>query len=120
MSSSFLAGSVGTNPVVVRRLLSRLARAGFVHAQTGARGGVRLARPAVEITLDEIYRAVEQGEVLHLHHRPPNPQCPVGGNIEAALGPLFAAAELALEQELRRTSVADVVEALRQRCALPG
>ncbi|HEX8852924.1 MAG TPA: Rrf2 family transcriptional regulator, partial [Pyrinomonadaceae bacterium] len=58
VKSEYLACSVNTNPVVIRRILCALARAGLVTSQTGASGGSRLARPAAEITLREVYRAV--------------------------------------------------------------
>ncbi len=112
MTSDYIAGSVNTNPVVIRRLLALLARAGFVITQEGAKGGVRLARPAEAISLLEIYRAVESDGLFALHPQLPNPACPVGGRIQKALVPTFDAAEAAMLEELKTTSVADVVQRL--------
>ncbi len=112
MTSDYIAGSVNTNPVVIRRLLALLARAGFVITQEGAKGGVRLARPAEAISLLEIYRAVESDGLFALHPQLPNPACPVGGSIQKALVPTFDAAEAAMLEELKTTSVADVVQRL--------
>lgn len=109
LSSSFVAGSVDTHPVVVRRLLGQLRKAGLVVAKTGVRGGTRLARPPAAIRLSEIYHAVEVGNVLALHRHPPNPACPVGGNIGAVLSKVFAKAERAFEGVLAETTLADVV-----------
>ena len=85
MTSDYIAGSVNTNPVVIRRILALLARASLVRTQEGARGGTTLARPAEQIDLLAVYRAVEGGGLFALHPQPPNPACPVGCNIQAAL-----------------------------------
>src|SRR5437868_2497164 len=83
VKSERIAGSVNTNAVVVRRLISQLGHANLVSSQTGASGGTRLARPPQKINLAEVYKAVCCGEVFALHSRSPNQDCPVGRNIEA-------------------------------------
>ncbi|HEX8696251.1 MAG TPA: Rrf2 family transcriptional regulator [Longimicrobium sp.] len=108
VTSERIAGSVNTNPAVVRRILSMLARAGLTRSQLGTGGGALLARHAAEITLLEVYRAVEEGELFAMHHERPNPNCPVGRNIQAALEETVDAAQAALEAELARRTVADV------------
>ncbi len=85
MKSEYIAGSVNTNPVVIRRVLGQLGQAGIVSSQTGAFGGTRLAKQPSEISLCEIYKAVSCGEVFALHSKAPNKDCPIGANIEAAL-----------------------------------
>ncbi|HST88447.1 MAG TPA: Rrf2 family transcriptional regulator [Ktedonobacterales bacterium] len=114
-TSEYIAGSVNTNPVVIRRVLGGLRRAGLVRSQGGAGGGWRLARDAEAITLRDVYRAVEEDDqaVFPLHHRPPNPNCPVGRHIQRALAVHFAAATRALEDELARRTVADVLREVR-------
>lgn len=112
VTSEFLAGSVGTNPVVVRRLLGKLRQAGLVEVVAGSKGGARLALPPERIDLGTVYRAVESGEVLGLHPSPPNPACPVGKGIGEVLAALFGEAERALEQTLAKTTLADVEAAL--------
>jgi len=114
-TSEYIASSVNTNPVVIRRTLGGLRRAGLVRSQGGAGGGWRLARDAEAITLRDVYRAVEEEDeaVFPLHHRPPNPNCPVGRHIQRALAVHFAAATRALEDELARRTVADVLREVR-------
>jgi Rrf2 family protein len=85
LKSECIAGSVNTNAVVIRRVLSQLNQAGLVSSQTGASGGTRLAKPPDEISLCEIYKAVSCGEIFALHSKSPNQDCPVGKNIEAVL-----------------------------------
>ena len=113
MTSEWIAGSVNTNAVVIRRILAMLARAGLVASQEGAKGGTRLAMPAKNITLLAVYRAVEEGDLFASHPQPPNPNCPVGCHIQAALAPTLDAAEEAMAKSLAKTTVADVVGALR-------
>ncbi|MBV9772582.1 MAG: Rrf2 family transcriptional regulator [Gemmatimonadetes bacterium] len=108
VTSEYVAGSVNTNPSLVRRLLSQLTRAGLTTAQMGAGGGALLARPADRITLRDVYRAVDEGEIFAMHREQPNPACPVGRNIQSLLEARFDAATRALERELERTTIADV------------
>ena len=113
ITSEWIAGSVNTNAVVIHRILAMLARAGLVASQEGAKGGTRLAMPAKNITLLAVYRAVEEGDLFASHPQPPNPNCPVGCHIQAALAPTLDAAEEAMAKSLAKTTVADVVGAVR-------
>jgi Rrf2 family protein len=113
-TSEYVAESVKTNPVVVRRILGRLRRAGLVRIQAGPRGGARLARPAARLLLADVYRAVEEGHILGLHKNPPNPRCPVGRHIGAVLSRVFGEAEAALEATLRRRTLEDIVGGVRE------
>jgi len=112
-TSEWIAGSVNTNPVVVRRLLSALAKAGLVASTRGVNGGSTLARPPSGITLLDIHRAVAEDESPALHNQPPNPACLVGRNIQSVLVRVMGRAEAAREAVLATTSLADVVGALR-------
>lgn len=115
LTSEYIAGSVNTNPAVIRRLLSQLARAGLTTAQLGAGGGALLARPATQITLRDVYRAVDEGSLFAMHPQGPNPDCPVGRNIQASLETIMGDAERALEAELSSRTIADLVEDIRKR-----
>ncbi len=115
VSSQNMAWSVNTNPVVIRRLLVLLKRAGLVETETGAGGGSRIARPPDKITLYEIYDAVEGGSVFHYHYNAPNPECPVGANIQNVLQDSLEGAETALRRELESTSLADIARRIMAR-----
>ena len=82
MTSDFMAGSIGTNPVIIRKLLQKLKAAGLITVSRGT-GGVEVTRPLEEITFLDIYKAVESvpEEALFHFHENPNPLCPVGRNI---------------------------------------
>lgn len=107
-SSDLIASSVNTNPTLIRRLLSQLTKAGLTISQMGSGGGALLARPADQITLLDVFNAMDdEGEVFALHDRP-NPRCPVGRNINGVLKARIAKAEQALRDQLAQTSIADM------------
>lgn len=115
-TSDWIAGSVNTNPVVVRRILSALAKAGLVRSTRGSAGGSALARPPEAITLFDIHRAVDEEEPPSLHHQPPNPACPVGRGIQAVLVQVIERADAAREAVLAGIRLSDVVRALDAEC----
>lgn len=107
--SDQIAASANTNPTVVRRLLATLAAAGLTTAQLGPGGGALLAKRARDITLLDIYRVVDDGTLFALPSNAPDPACSVGRNIRPALAAHFDAATRAVERELARTTIADVL-----------
>jgi DNA-binding IscR family transcriptional regulator len=109
LTSDQVAASVNTNPVIIRRSLGELRRAGLVHVRYGAGAGWSLARPPGEIALLEVYDAVGQEPLFAMHRGEPNLECPVGRGIRPALGRVYGEIEQALRRELARTSVADVL-----------
>ncbi len=116
LTSEQVAASVNTNPVIIRRSLGDLRERGLVDVRHGAGAGWSLARPAKEITLLDVYDAVEREPLFALHRTEPNLECPVGLGIRPTLGRLYGVAERVLRQELERTSIADVLhETLRVR-----
>jgi DNA-binding IscR family transcriptional regulator len=114
LTSDFLGASVNTNPVVIRRIISRLRKAGLVDSQPGAGGGSMLARDPEHLTLQEVYEAVEAGDLFHLHYSEPNPYCPIGANIQTALKGTLEAAETSMLQSLAQTTVASIAEKLKE------
>jgi Rrf2 family protein len=113
VSSSFLASSVNTNPVIIRRLLLALQRAKLVETRKGPGFGSRLNRAPARINLAEIYHAVEREAPFVLPRKKANDDCPVGHGISSAMRSVFCSAQDALEQELARTTLASFVQAVR-------
>lgn len=107
-TSRDIAGSVATNPVVIRRLLAQLARAGIVESSHGAKGGFRLARPAAKVSLHDIYRAVEEG-AFFVQHEKRNEKCPLACRMQKILAGVFTRVESKVLPELKRTTLADIV-----------
>jgi Rrf2 family protein len=109
LTSEFIASSVNTHPVVIRRLLARLRAAGLVESQGGPGGGWQLVQAPKAITLRDVFRAVNSDDLFPMHASVPNPLCPVGSTIQAALGPRYDAARQALERDLGRTRISDLL-----------
>jgi Rrf2 family protein len=116
VTSSCLAGSVNTNPVIIRRLLLSLKRARLIDTRKGVGAGSRLTRSPQRINLAEIYRAVEIHDAFKSPTRKPNAGCPVGNCIRKTLDKVFESAESAMERDLQKTTLADVVQAARETC----
>jgi Rrf2 family protein len=110
VTSDVLADSVNTNPVVVRRILSSLRRAGLVCCVKGAGGGATLCRAPESIRLDEIYRAIEPQRSLAGKRHHPNLRCPVGRQIKHVLEEIYSSAQCALEASLAERTLADALE----------
>ncbi|WP_214413910.1 Rrf2 family transcriptional regulator [Sphaerisporangium fuscum] len=109
LTSEQVAASVNTNPVIIRRSLGDLRRAGLVEVRRGAGAGWSLAREPERITLLEVYEAVDAQPPFGLHHTEPNLECPVGRGIRPALSGVYSRVERVVRQELADTSIADVL-----------
>ena len=108
ITSDFLAGSVNVNPVIIRKTLGQLKKAGLVRVEAGV-GGASLAKPPEEITLLDIFRAVEPKEEPLFHfHENPNSNCPVGRNIHRVLDGRLLQVQKAMEDKLAGMTLADV------------
>ena len=111
VTSDFLASSINTNPVVIRRLLQQLKRAGIVSVKRGS-GGAEISRPLSAITLLDVYDAVEcvdHGKLFHFHESP-NLNCPVGRNIHTILDSRLDKIQQAMENEMRQVTLQDIIE----------
>jgi DNA-binding IscR family transcriptional regulator len=113
-TGDFIAGSVNTNPVIIRRIMGMLKKAGLITVRPGV-GGALLRKPLDQITLLDIYRAVEvihDGELFHVHEGA-NPVCTVGRNIEAVLRVELTEAQKAMEQRLAQVPLSKLTVQFR-------
>ncbi|MEO6870901.1 MAG: Rrf2 family transcriptional regulator [Chthoniobacterales bacterium] len=101
MDSQKLAASVNTNPVVIRRLLLALRRAGLVATQTGKHGGTKLCKKPAEISLLDIYDAIQPRPVIAINERKPLAKCPVSCTMREIMSQVSAGAEKAVREHLR-------------------
>jgi Rrf2 family protein len=108
-TSEQIAGSVKTNPVVIRRLMSEMGKAGLISSRRGANAGWRLARPPEGISLRDIHDALGPEAAFAMHRNEPSAICPVAQGIRPALAPVYARVDDAIRLELAATSLADVV-----------
>lgn len=113
VTSNVLASSIQANPVIIRTVLSKLKEAGIIDARQGS-GGSRIARPLEDISLYDIYKAVDTVDetgLFHFHENP-HPKCVVGGNIHAALDGKLQKVQESMENELKQIHMSDVVDDL--------
>ncbi len=114
VTSNFIASSVNTNPVVIRRILSNLKEAGLIEVLPG-RNGSKLIKNPNKISLLDIFKAVDSIDTLFNFHDNPNPECPVGKNIHTALDGHLIDAQKALEDSLAKTTLEDLIKEINQK-----
>ena len=115
VTSDFIAGSTGVNAVIIRKILLQLQHAGLIETVAGV-GGSHLAKNPNKISLLDVYHAIndtECGQEVFNFHPSPNPECPIGKNIHTVLDPVLHNAQNALERELSKTTIADLVEQVK-------
>ncbi|SFJ17130.1 Rrf2 family transcriptional regulator [Thermoflavimicrobium dichotomicum] len=115
-TSEWISGSVNTHPVIIRRVIGKLKKAGLVNVRPGT-GGAYLLKDLDEITLLDIYKAVEvveEGQLFQFHEHP-NPNCPVGASIQSVLELILHRAQAAMEQVLAEITIKQLVTELIQK-----
>lgn len=115
VTSNFLAGSINTNPVIIRKILTQLKKAGLITVARGT-GGISPTRPLSDITFYDVYQAigpVENGDLFHFHESP-NPECPVGRNIHGLLDGKLKAIQGAMETEMKKYTIEDLHEGIEE------
>ncbi|MBQ7477504.1 MAG: Rrf2 family transcriptional regulator [Selenomonadaceae bacterium] len=113
-TSNFLAGSVNVHPVIIRKTLGQLKAAGLVEVAAGV-GGARLTKASKDITLLDVFRAVEEDEDLFHFQENPNPKCPVGRNIHAVLGARLEQAKQHMMEDLAKVTLADLLGEIAEK-----
>lgn len=121
VTSNFLAGSVGANPVIVRNVMGNLKESGIIAISQG-KSGISLAKELSNITFYDVYKAVDcvdDSGLFHFHENP-NINCPVGRNIHSAMDDKLHRVQNIMENELGRITMADVVADVRKAVGLVG
>ena len=109
VTSDFLASSIGTNPVIIRKILTQLQGAGLIKVLRGT-GGIEVTRDLSEISFFDVYQAiepVEDGDLFRFHENP-SPLCPVGRNIHALLDDKLSSIQNAMETEMKKYTLDDL------------
>lgn len=114
LSSEQIARSVGTNASYIRKVATRLSRAGIIESHRGVPGFSLIETPR-DIALLDVYRAVEETEAVHVFdiHQNPSDACIVGRNIRPVLNGMFREAEQTVEGKLAGTTLADCIAQMR-------
>jgi Rrf2 family protein len=115
VTSEKLAASVNTNASFVRRLLSKLAKAGLVTTTRGKGGSCALARKAKDIDLLEIYRAVEAPKVFAIHQYPKMKTCMISCRINQAMGEVLDQTQSLVEKNLKGICLSDIVASMKRK-----
>ncbi len=106
--SQIIAGSIATNAVVVRRILSQLAKADLFECQTGAHGGARLKANPKKVTLLDVYNAVEDAPLFRMHD--PHPDCPVACCVREDLTALLTDGEAGFKTHLQNIPLSQLTD----------
>ena len=110
ITSNFLAGSIGVNPVIVRNVLGQLKKSGIVNVAAGI-GGATLAKSPEEITMLDIFKSVEgSDEALFHFHENPNPEWPVGRRVHAVLDGRLFEEQRAMENKLEQITLQSIID----------
>lgn len=109
LTSDFIAGSVNTNAVVIRRITSLLNKAGLVRLGKGTKG-MTLTKPTKDITLLDVYKAVAPDHQLFAIHKGMNIDCRVGRNIEGSLNAIYGQLEQKLQDEMEHVTLDMIID----------
>lgn len=112
-TSEAVAARLETNPVVVRRVFSMLHHAGLVESHKGPSGGSKLTRPAKQISLADIYKALDTGDLFHTAEFSGEEATQTAG----ALQQVFKGIERTLRDELSKTSLAQITKKAAKKAA---
>jgi len=93
VTSEDLSRMMGTNPVVIRRIMAGLRRQGYVRSEKGHGGGWTLSCDLSNVTLRDIYEALGSPSLLAIGNRTEAPGCLVEQAVNAALHQAFHEAE---------------------------
>ena len=118
VTSDFLAASINTNPVIIRKILTQLKNAGLISVARGT-GGIELTRDLSEITFYDVYEAIEPVEDGNLFrfHEAPNPECPVGRNIHTLLDDKLKSIQDVMETEMKKYTLLDIRTGMQELLA---
>jgi DNA-binding IscR family transcriptional regulator len=109
MTSEMIARSVNTNAVVVRRIIGLLVCHKLVKVKMGTGGGAYLARKPEEITLAEIYSALEEGSIFEVPQFDKTHHCEIGKVVRPVLADILQTAEKSMVANLGSSTLADVI-----------
>ncbi|MEO3431758.1 Rrf2 family transcriptional regulator [Inquilinus sp. CAU 1745] len=119
-TSEQLARMMGTNPVVVRRVMAGLREKGFVTSAKGHGGGWTVACDPDAVTLADIYEAVGEPALFALGHRTEMPGCLVEQSVNHALDDAFREAEAVFQAHLKAVTLAALSRDFNRRLAAGG
>jgi Rrf2 family protein len=115
VTSGHLAESVNTSPSFLRRTLAKLSKAGLVETATGKAGACWLAKDAKNISLLNIYKAVDAPKAFAIHNYSEQKECFVSCHIKTALEKALAKTQKAMEASLAEINLAQIVSDVKKK-----
>lgn len=114
LSSTKIAESIKTNPAYVRQLMSKLKAHGII-SNTQGHANASLTRPPHEITMLDVYRAVEGNKpLLHLD-TDTNPECGVGINIQLSIADFYNDIQTMVEEKMNKITLQDIIDSYHSK-----
>ncbi len=110
VSAAFVASQINVHPVVIRRAMGKLVNGGIATSLPGSQGGYKLAKPAEQVSLWDVYSSIHKHNNFAANNAMPTANCEEGRQIASVLTDIYADADRALESELRKTTLADVLK----------
>ncbi|MFM2479591.1 Rrf2 family transcriptional regulator [Celerinatantimonas sp. MCCC 1A17872] len=110
VNTSQLAQSVNTNPIFVKRIVGKLAKNGLVLSSRGRNGGNSLVREAKDISLLDVYRAVNAPSLFAIHHYEKVASCSISSNIQQTLTEVRNTLQHEVDQKLMQLSIQDMLD----------
>jgi DNA-binding IscR family transcriptional regulator len=117
MTSAELAQHMNTNPVVVRRAMAGLRKAGIVRSEKGRGGGWEISADLGQVTLRQVHDAIGAPPLLAAGIRLEHPACLVEQAVNRALQPAFAEAEALLAERFSAVTLAELAADFKTRAA---
>ncbi|EKO3438860.1 Rrf2 family transcriptional regulator [Vibrio fluvialis] len=115
VNTSQLAQSVNTNPIFIKRIAGKLAKNGLLNSSRGRNGGNCLVRDAKDISLLDVYRAVNAPTLFSIHQYEKVASCSISSNIQETLTDVRSDLQNALEQKLSQLSIQDILDDINLR-----
>lgn len=119
-TSDQISKMLGTNPVVVRRMMSGLRKMDIVTAERGQNGGWQLNRPLSCISLLDVYEAIGAPPLFNIGPGSDNPECYVEQAVDARVGATLMQAEALLREQFAGVTVEDVAQDFERRMTAEG
>lgn len=110
MTSDQIAKSVNTNPVVIRRLLAKLSKNALVETQLGKNGGVKLKKKPQDITLKDIYMAINDKKLISENENAANKKCPISCKMKTLMKDIIDNSEKATLKYLSTIKLSELSE----------
>ena len=109
-----LAASVNTSPSFIRRTLAKLSKSGLIETSKGKNGFCRLGKKPADISLLDIYLAVEAPKAFSIHHYEETKPCRVSCNIKSVLEDALNKTQKGMEDSLAKISLGDLLSDIKK------